>query len=208
MKNLDYFVEFEQSYCKTPIPDMIYVHGSGFEPGEEPLHFLRKGCFSQLAPKARKLNGESGLSDVEWLMLLCFMADLSPYFRSDTYYNGVPTVVKEMQSVLDHVISKAPIFSGEKLYRFLKSNDRTDFSIGDRFMPEHSLTTTMEDWGQDCDSYEITPLPPDKTKAHSICYFHNHGNEKQVNFERGTCFIVTDIQKVNGFNRISLSEII
>ena len=100
---------------------MVYVEGSGFEPGEEPLHFLRKGRFNQLAQKARELNGVSGLLDVEWLILLCFMADLSPSFRSDSYYNGVPNVVKEMQSILDRVISKAPVFSGEKLYRFLKS---------------------------------------------------------------------------------------
>ena len=208
MENIDYFVEFEQSYCKTPIPDIVYVDGSGFEPGEEPLHFLRKGRFTQLAQRARELKGVSGLSDVEWLILLCFMADLSPYFRSDTYYNGVPNVVKEMQHILDIVISKAPVFSGKKLYRFLKSNDKTDFSIGDCFIPEHSLTTTMEDWGQDCDSYVITPLPLDKTRAHSLCSFYNHGNEMQVNYERGTKFIVTDIQKSNGFRRISLSEVI
>lgn len=208
MENLDYFVEFEQSYCKNPIPDMVYVDGSGFEPGEEPLHFLRKGRFTQLAQRACELKGTSGLSDVEWLILLCFMADLSPYFRSDTYYNGVPNVVKEMQHILDIVISKAPVFSGKKLYRFLKSNDKTDFSVGDCFIPEHSLTTTMEDWGQDCESYVITPMPPDKTRAHSVCYFYNHGNEMQVNFERGAKFVVTDIQKLNGFCRISLSEIV
>lgn len=208
MRNLEYFVEYEQSYCKTPIPEMVYVVGSGFEPGEEPLHFLRKGCFTQIAQKARELKGVSGLSDVEWLMLLCFMGDLSPYFRSDTYYNGVPDVVKEMQSVLDNVISKAPVFTGEKLYRFLKFNDKADFSVGDRYTFEHSLTTTMDDWGQDCESYEITPLPPNKTKAHSVYRFYNHGNENQVNFERGTNFIITDIKKLNGFNRISLSEVI
>lgn len=208
MKDLNYFIEFEQYYRETPEPDMVYVDGSGFEPGEEPLHFLRKGRFTQLAQKARELKGVSDLSDVEWLILLCFMADLSPYFRSDTYYNGVPNVVKEMQSILDQVISKAPVFSGKRLYRFLKSNDKTDFSIGDYFIPEHSLTTTMDDWRQDCDSYIITPLSPDKTKAHSICSFYNHNNEMQVNFERGAKFIVTDIHNLTGFSRISLSEVI
>lgn len=208
MKDLNYFIEFEQSYRETPEPDMVYVDGSGFEPGEEPLHFLRKGRFTQLAQKARELKGVSDLSDVEWLILLCFMADLSPYFRSDTYYNGVPNMVKEMQSILDQVISKAPVFSGKRLYRFLKSNDKTDFSIGDCFIPEHSLTTTMEDWGQDCESYVITPLPLDKTRAHALYSFYNHGYEMQVNFERGAKFRVTDIQNLNGFRRISLSEIV
>ncbi len=207
MKELDYFVEFEQKYSASPIPDMVWIDGDGFQPAEEPLHFLRKGRFLQLSSKAKELNGKCGLSDVEWMILLCFMADISYSFRDDCYYNGTPNVVKEMQIILDSVINKAPRFNGEKLYRFLNYNDKVDFEIGDIYMPSHSLTTTNEDWGKDRDVYEIIPLHSPKTKAHSLFCFYNHGEENQVNFERGAKFVVTDIQMIREFKRIYLSEI-
>lgn len=207
MKNINYFLEVERNYNQTPVPDMIYIEGIGFEYPEEPLHFLRRKPFSSLEGPAIKSEGKEGLNAEEWLMLYCFLGPFSGYFRSDSYHNEIPEVVKEMQLVLDSVIKKAPKCNGITLYRFLNDYDKRDFRIGEIYIPSHSITTTTEDWGKDTDMYIITPLPTDRTKAHSLYRIYNHGNETQVNFERGTQFRVMGIKRVNNKSIIYLNEL-
>lgn len=207
MKDLSFFINYESKYRKTSEPDWLYVEGNGFSPTEEPLGFLRRGRFSQLSELAIQYHKRNGiLSEVEWLILLCFMNDLSPYFRDDCYEGDVPDFVKEMQNVLDSVISKAPLFSGNTLYRFLTLEDKKEFAIGDVFVPLHSLTTTTDNWQQETDTYIVTPLPVSSTRAHSLYEIHNQKKEQQVNFERGTKFRVNEILTSNNYKKIYLSE--
>lgn len=206
-KNIDYFLDAEKKYNETPVPDMIYIEGDGFGSPYEPLHFLRRKPFESLSPKAIKSNGANGLSDVEWLMLYCFMGHFSCYFRSDYYRNDIPEIVVEMQRVLDSVVKKAPKSTAKILYRFLNSSDKCSFQIGEIYEPTHSLTTTTREWHQDKDKYVITPLEYDKTKAHSLYELYNPANENQVNYERGAQFRVMDIKQCNKRNVIYLSEI-
>lgn len=195
MKDLSYFLNSEKIYNETPIPEMIYIEGIGYEFLEEPLHFLRRKPFERLIGMATKKDGKNGLSAVEWLILFTFLGHFSNYFRNDNYHGEIPEVVVEMQNVLDSVIKKAPKFIGNRLFRFLKPHDRINFRINEIYQPSHSITTTTENWELGSDMYIITPLGYDKTKAHSLFEFCNHGNETQVNFERGTCFKVTNIVK-------------
>ena len=57
--------------------------------------------------------------------------------------------------------------------------------------------------------YVIKTLPENETKAHSLYLIHNHGNETQVNFLRGTSFEITDIEPIEStkYKRIFMSEI-
>lgn len=206
-RNINYFLDIEKAYNLTPVPDMIYIDGIGFEFPEEPLHFLRRKPFETLSATAIKANGKNGLCDVEWLMLYCFLGPFSGYFRSDNYHTGVPEVVKEMQEVLDSVISKAPKCECKTLYRFLNDFDKRNLHIGEVYIPTHSLTTTTEDWGKDSDMYIIAPVSNGNTRAHSLFKLYNHGDETQVNFERGTKFKVVDIKDINNRKIIFLNEI-
>lgn len=206
MKDIDYFIQAEIDYKQTPTPDMVYIEGVGFEFPYEPLQFLRRSPFSSLAEISKKNDGKNGLNTVEWTMLYCFLGPYSCYFRSDNYYEGIPDIVIEMQLVLDSVIRKAPKCVSKTLYRFLNDFDKRDFRIGEIYIPRHSLTTTTEDWGKDTDKYIITPLSTEKTKAHSLYQIYNHGNETQVNFERGTQFRIVDITKESNRRIIFLKE--
>lgn len=206
MKDIKYFLEAERNYNQTPIPDMVYIEGIGYEYPEEPLHFLRRKPFSSLEGISTKSEGMYGLNAVEWLMLHCFLGPFSEYFRSDNYHAEIPEVVKEMQLVLDSAIRKAPKCNNITLYRFLNDFDKRDFQIGEIFTPSHSLTTTTEDWGKDTDMYLITSLPTERTKAHSLYKIYNHGNETQVNFERESQFRIVDIKRENNRWIIFLNE--
>lgn len=206
MKDINYFLEVERNYNQSPVPDMVYIEGIGFEFPEEPLHFLRREPFSSLEGISVKSEGQNGLNAEEWLMLYCFLGPFSGYFRSDSYHNEIPEIVKEMQLVLDSVIKKAPKCNSITLYRFLNDFDKRDFRIGEIYTPSHSITTTTEDWGKDTDMYIITPLPTERTKAHSLYQIYNHGDETQVNFERGTQFRVVDIKRENDRCIIFLNE--
>lgn len=207
MKDIDYFLKTEKDYNKTPIPDMVYINGIGFEYPDEPLEFLRRKPFTSLADISKKKDGKNGLNAVEWLMLYCFLGPFSGYFRYDNYHTGIPDVVKYMQEVLDSAIRKAPKCECNTLYRFLNDFDKRDLHIGEVYAPTHSLTTTTEDWGKYSDMYIITLRTNGMTTAHSVYELYNHGNETQVNFERGSKFRVTDIKKINDRKVIYLIEI-
>lgn len=207
MKDINFFLEAERNYNQTPVPDMVYIEGFGFEFPEEPLHFLRREPFSSLEGISVKSEGKNGLNAEEWLMLYCFLGPFSEYFRSDSYHNEIPEVVKEMQLVLDSAIMKAPKCECMTLYRFLNDFDKRNLHIGEIYTPTHSLTTTTEDWGKDSDMYIVSPLSNGITKAHSLYKLHNPLNETQVNFERGTQFRVMEIKRDNKRNIIYLNEL-
>lgn len=207
MKDIRYFLETEKEYSLTPVPDMVYIDGIGFEYPDEPLQFLRRKPFSSLAEMSKKNDGKNGLNAVEWLMLYCVLGPFSGYFRSDNYHIVIPEVVKEMQEVLDSAIRKAPKCECKTLYRFLNDFDKRNLLIGEVYTPTHSLTTTTEVWGKDSDMYIISPLSNGMTKAHSLYRFYNPLNETQVNFERGTQFKVMDIKLDNKKTIIYLNEL-
>lgn len=207
MKDINYFLKAEEDYIQTPIPDMIYIEGVGFEFPEEPLQFLRRKPFSSLTEMSRRNEGKNGLNAEEWLMLYCFLGPFSGYFRSDNYHTGIPEVVKEMQEILDSAISKAPKCECKTLYRFLNDFDKRNLHIGEVYTPTHSLTTTTEVWNKDSDMYIIAPVSNGNTRAHSLFKLYNHGDETQVNFERGTKFKVVDIKDINNRKIIFLNEI-
>ena len=98
---------------------------------------------------------------------------------------------------------------GKTVYHFLKKKKKKDLETGDIIEIKHSLTTTTDDWEKETDSYSIIPLPKDKTKARDIYKILNHGNENQVNFQRGAKFKVLSVttNTDNNCKRINLKEI-
>lgn len=215
MKDVEYFKRAEREYQKTLAPGMIYSkEAGGFEFPFEPLGFLRRGRFELYSkngfkddPKYNTHYSEFGLTDVEVLMLRCFYADMSMYFRDDYYQGEVPEVAQEMQNVLESIIQKAPQYEGSILHRKIKYPDPEDLKVGDIYYPSHSLTTSVDEFDKEATSYIITCLPNKKTKAHSLFKIYHHGNEKQVNFPKGTRFVVTKVEeKENNVKKIYMKE--
>ena len=216
MKDIKYFINIETEFCNTPEPKMYYNQELGeFTIPNEPLGFLRKQSFTLCAKPgfddSHRYNThfkQYGLTDVEILILRCFYGNISGAFRDD-YYNGkIPAIAQEMQHVLDSLILKAPIYQGRILYRNLTSHDPVDFQPGDIYMPSHSLTTSIEDFKRNRDSYVITTLGAEKTHAHCLYHIYNKNNELQVNFVKGTQFqIIKTGEKENGNKVIYMKEL-
>ncbi len=213
MKDIQYFLSEEEKYLASSQaePELVWneeLEEFGFS--YDPLSFLGKKPFQTFQYNNIDKENRYGLTGVEKMILTCFLGNISYAFRDDNYCGEVPDIVREMQTVLNSIIEKAPKYKGNTLYRFTKTGDKANFDIGDIYQPLHSLTATTEDWEQNrSDIYVIKTLPENETKAHSLYLIHNHGNETQVIFLRGTSFEITDIEPIEGteYKRIFMSEI-
>ena len=213
MKDIQYFLSEEEKYLASSRaePELVWneeLEEFGFS--YDPLSFLGKKPFQTFQHNNIDKENRYGLTDVEKMILTCFLGNISYAFRDDNYCGEVPDIVREMQTVLNSIIEKAPKYKGNTLYRFTKTGDKTNFDIGDIYQPLQSLTATTEDWEQNrSDIYVIKTLPENETKAHSLYLIHYHSNETQVNFLRGTSFKITDIEPIEGteYKRIFMSEI-
>lgn len=206
MKDCNFFLEEEAKYIA---PSMEYnKETGGFDYPYDPLSFLSQKPFSASQSPFKNAHYKNyGLSEAEILIFHVFIGKWSRFFRGDIYGPVIPELVKEMRKVLESVIAKSPKFKGEVLYRFCKT-DRTQFEKGEIYEPPHSLTTTKDNWGKDKDTYIITPLSDNKTKAHCLYEIYNHGNENQVNFETGTKFRIDKVsQGEQGNKYIFMTEI-
>ncbi len=84
-------------------------------------------------------------------------------------------------------------------------------NLGDVILVPHNLTCSADRWNRsDYNIYFIQTLSQDKTGAHDLCKMYPHNPaEKQVNFLRGTKFLVTDIKEIRGtvYHEFCLKEL-
>lgn len=205
MKEIRYFLDEEDKYCQTE-PEEIMIwdeEAQEWDYKRIPLDFLRSRPFQQnlnnLDYKRERTHGYN-LSDAELTVLGMFIMHHSRYFRDDYYGEDIPEIAKNMFEVLDVSVSKAPITEHKTLYRFCQVEDKHDMKVGEVLFIPHNLTCTSDKWERnDRDIYIIQTLPHDKTHAHDIYKMYPHNeNEHQINFLRGTKFLVTAIKDVSG----------
>ncbi len=205
MKKIRFFLDEEDKYCQTE-PEEIMIwdeEAQEWDYKRIPLDFLRSRPFQQsynnLEYKRERTQGYN-LSDAELTVLGMFIMHHSQFFRDDYYGNVVPEIAQNMFEVLDSSISKAPITEHATLYRFCEVEDKHDMKVGEVFFIPHNLTCTSDKWDRnDRNIYIIQTLPSDKTQAHDIYKMYPHNeNEHQVNFLRGTKFLVTAIKDIFG----------
>ena len=216
MKDIKYFLEEEYKYCQTKIEnieawdenihDWVYIQSS--------LDFLRQKPFQHGLNNIdyiKELTKGFDLSDAELIMLGMFIMHHSRYFRDDYYGDTVPEIAKNMFDVLNTLIAKAPIADIGTLYRECKSPDTIALQVGDILLIPHNLTCTENN----CMSiknniYVIRTLPHTKTRARDIYKMYPHNvKEKQVNFLRGTKFLVTKVEKIEDtdYHRFYMNEL-
>ena len=205
MKEIRYFLDEEDKYCQTE-PEEIMIWDEETQEWDYkriPLDFLRSRPFLQsynnLDYKRERTQGYN-LSDAELTVLGMFIMHHSQYFRDDYYGDVIPEIAKNMFEVLDSLVSKAPVKAHKTLYRFCQVEDKHDMKVGDVLFIPHNLTCTSDKWERnDRNIYIVQTLPQDKTHAHDIYKMYPHNeNEHQINFLRGTKFLVTAIKDVSG----------
>ena len=204
MKDIKYFLEEEYKYCQIEREE-VEVWNEEIQDWDYkriPLDFLRQKPFQReygnITYKKKQTKGYN-LSDAELTMLGLFIMHHSQFFRDD-YYDVIPEIAKNMFEVLDVSVSKAPITEHKILYRFCQVEDKYDMKVGEVLFIPHNLTCTSDKWDRnDRDIYIIQTLPHDKTHAHDMYKMYPHNeNEHQINFLRGTKFLVTAIKDIFG----------
>ena len=205
MKDIKYFISEEEKYCKIePEETMVWDEEiQDWDYKHNPLDFLRSRPFLHNYENKnyiRELTTGYDLTDTELTALGMFSMHYSRYFRDDYYGEVIPEIATNMFEVLNSLVSKAPITEHTTLYRFCKIEDKHDMKVGEVLFIPYNLTCTSDKWDRnDQNIYIIQTLPHDKTHAHDIYKMYPHNeNEHQVNFLRGTKFLVTNIKEISG----------
>ena len=173
---------------------------------------LEQGAFQRTA----KGNGElfqmfvaAGLSDLEAVVVITFLVEISGLYRKDAYHHGVPPFVKAVCEILNSGISKLPAYSGT-VVRACNDYDKADFRIGDIFTPGYCLTCSAdyENWKDGSrNRYVITTLDSEHTKARNLFCIHDI-SEQQVTFLQNARFRITSVSdRGEGKKQVEMQEI-
>ena len=217
-KDIQYFLNAEKEFCKEhPDYGTLYFdekYGMGKVGDNDQASFLIHRPFEENFSRHFKLIGNEdkyGLTDAERILLNMYYAQHSAKFRDDYYHSEIPEVVKQMFMGINNVVAKAPQNHDKILYRFCQSEDPKNMKVGETISFPYNLTCTNYDWKQAKfkNVYVITPLQDGNTKAHNLYDIYEHGQEKQIDFLRGTSFNVTKIEKTKGtpYKKFYLSEV-
>lgn len=217
-KDIQYFLNAEKEFCKEhPDYGTLYFdekYGMGKVGDNDQASFLIHRPFEENFSRHFKLIGNEdkyGLTDAERILLNMYYAQHSAKFRDDYYHSEIPEVVKQMFMGINNVVAKAPQNHDKILYRFCQSEDPKNMKVGETISFPYNLTCTNYDWKQAKfkNVYVITPLQDGNTKAHNLYDIYEHGQEKQIDFLRGTSFKVAKIEKTKGtpYKKFYLSEV-
>ena len=133
------------------------------------------------------------LTKFEMLMLLCYQGDLYEVFDNGDPYKS-PYPINEMCKALDTVLIKAPTCTDTPLYRQHRRNDVVEFNVGEiRTFSSYLTTTSSRNWNQSCHQLIITPNLA-HTNAKALYMIRNDKEEYQVNFKRGTSFLIERVE--------------
>lgn len=154
------------------------------------------------------------LTDLEILSIVILEGfGSSQLIQSSLYHPQQSNELKEiLVDNLDSALKKTP----QNTHTTLFANDgfqREDNKVGDTFTIQGYFTTSKEDFDNaQFVKWIIEPLSQNQTKAHEIYQIYNHGEncpypEYQVEFERGTSFVITDIRKQGDYDIIYIKEL-
>ena len=157
---------------------------------------LGKGAFQRTANGKGELYAkfvEAGLSDLEAVVIITFLAEISGLYRKDAYHYGVPPFVQSVCEILNSGISKLPAFT-ETVVRACNEYDKADFKVGDEFTPGFCLTCSADlTWENTSENrYKIITLDAEHTKSRNLFCIHNI-SEQQVTFLPDAKFRITGI---------------
>ena len=196
---IDELLRIEADYIeKQKTVPMILTEEQGIVPANynDKLFFLNQ---NHISIQARNLTNELKhelskwqLTKFEMLMLLCYQGDLWEVFNNgDPGYSPYP--INQMCKALDIVLIKAPACQITPLFRQSRRNEVDNFIEGEIRTFSSYLTTSVNNWNQS--NHQLIIIPNlSNTNAKALYVIRNDKEEYQVNFIRGSSFLIEKIK--------------
>lgn len=196
---IDELLRIEADYIeKQKTTPKILTEEQGIVPANynDKLFFFNQ---NYIAIQARNLTNELKhelskwqLTKFEMLMLLCYQGDLWEVFDNGDPYSS-PYPVNQMCKALDTVLIKAPTCAKTPLFRQHRRNDVVNFKEGEIRTFYSYLTTSIKNRNQP--SHQLVIIPNlSNTNAKALYMIRNDKEEYQVNFMRGSSFLIEKIE--------------
>lgn len=196
---VDELLRIEADYIdKQKTIPMIHTEEQGLVPANynDKLFFFNQGHIaiqaSNLTNDLKQDLSKWQLTKFEMLMLLCYQGDLSAVFDNGDPHKS-PYPINEMCKALDTVLIKSPTCTDTPLYRRHRQNDVVDFRKGEIRTFSSYLTTSAKYCNQPCHQLIITPNLS-HTNAKALYKIRNDKEEYQVDFKRGTSFLIEKVE--------------
>lgn len=152
------------------------------------------------------------LSSKEKYVVYQMFSTNSQLFRSDYKIDN-----QEGRNIWNNIVLSMPKSDRKIVYRYLHEYDRIDVHVGDILTFEHSLTTTKmgRKFRRPSDyigKYIIRCRSQKLTRAHDVSILWNDNYDiykkaRQINFEKGTSFVIDKIIVVHDKPYIYMHEI-
>lgn len=205
------YQEYDKIFCSCYDSEMNEFAPLNLNDGEMVL--LGKGTFHKIAQHRELCDvynkfRKAGLTDIESVVIMSFLADISAFYRRDSYRNGIPPLVDSLCDILNDGLSKFPAYSGN-VVRACNEYDCSNFREEDSFTPKFCLTASGDlTWQNKSENrYNIQPLSKYETKARAIYWVHDNG-ERQVTFLQDAKFVVERVAEWGeGKKQIYMREI-
>lgn len=193
---------FDSEYAEMTVVDMKDGSMSCLEKGRFQLfsNVFEENIVSQAFISA-------GLTELETLSIMTFLADISVMYRADSYHYGIPPFVQSLIAILTGALDKLPPYN-EMVVRACKEEDPCGFTVGEVFTPGFFITTSADLNWPDISAirYCIVPLHSNETRARAL-FLISDNSEKQVTFLEDARFIVEEVRDLGeGRKEIVMSE--
>ena len=193
--------------------DSVYHEMAFVDMGDGSMSCLEKGRFQLFSDRfdsntVAQAFMSAGLTKLESLSIMTFLADISEMYRADSYQCGIPPFVQSMITILNDALAKLPQYN-EAVVRACKEEDPCGFIAGEVITPDFFMTTSADlNWADtSANRYFIYPLRSNKTRARAL-FMVSDNSEKQVTFLKDTSFRIEEIRDWgDGKKEIVMSEI-
>ena len=156
---------------------------------------------------------DTTLSKVEILSIVVLLGNKPELIQMAAFNpNKSNKFTKKIVGLLDSALLKVPKCTEPVLYR-MDSYDNAVHEEKENICIKGFFTTSKDDFDNtNSIKWIITPLPPEKTKAHEIYRVYNHGYDRtypeyQIEFERGSSFTITKIEDNDRYRTIYINEL-
>lgn len=209
-------IEQMQVDIKIDIDELLELEGKYYNSkmcGKLPIS-SSKDIYSKMTSDDAKTWENKGFSREEAFILMLYIGFSSCWINTRLNNRKIKRdpLHKLVVKHLDFVLTKINPADGLTIYRMDKHKDPEvssswfTLNLKNVIQTQWFLSTSIEDFENTKVVWKIKTLPADKTKSRLVYQVYNHGNEKEVLFQRDACFLVKEVELEGNKLIVTLDE--